>query len=192
MNTGAFRRKAIVKKKTQRSFDLRSAVWRFLLVFQPRDLLWDRLRVYTRDMETRCICTALRQAASQSTALYDEALAPSGIKVTMFRLLRHINAGESVSITELAEIVSLDRSTLGRNLRVLEKQSLVSIGSGEDGRARMVSLTKTGRAVLQDAEPRWQTAQSRFVEIVDNDTMAVLDRLIHNSFAPDVTSGQRK
>ncbi|MEM6480229.1 MAG: MarR family winged helix-turn-helix transcriptional regulator [Pseudomonadota bacterium] len=143
-------------------------------------------------METRCICTALRQAASQSTALYDEALAPSGIKVTMFRLLRHINAGESVSITELAEIVSLDRSTLGRNLRVLEKQSLVSIGSGEDGRARMVSLTKTGRAVLQDAEPRWQTAQSRFVEIVDNDTMAVLDRLIHNSFAPDVTSGQRK
>lgn len=142
-------------------------------------------------MESRCICTALRQAAAQSTALYDAALAPSGIKVTMFRLLRRIDASESISITKLAEIVDLDRSTLGRNLRVLEKQSLVSIGPGTDARSRMVSLTETGRSALHDAEPLWQAAQRRFAEFVDADTLAVLDLLIQQTPTPDGTSGGR-
>lgn len=136
------------------------------------------MRVYTDIMDDRCICTTLRQAAAQSTARYDAALASSGIKVTMFRLLRRIDAAEFVSITELAQIVGLDRSTLGRNLRVLEKQSLVEIGTGEDGRARPVSLTWTGRKKLQEALPLWQKAQLEFSEIISADTLAVLDRVI--------------
>ncbi|MEM6577354.1 MAG: MarR family winged helix-turn-helix transcriptional regulator [Pseudomonadota bacterium] len=141
-------------------------------------------------MHLNCICSALRQAAAKTTAQYDAALAPSGIKVTMFRLLRRIDTAGSVSITKLAEIVELDRSTLGRNLRVLEKQSLVSVSAGKDGRSRMVSLTETGRAVLQDAEPLWQAAQTRFEEIVDAETLAVLDRLINQSFDADEQTGQ--
>lgn len=129
-------------------------------------------------MDHRCICTTLRQAAAQSTAHYDAALAPSGIKVTMFRLLRRIDTAKSISITELARIVGLDRSTLGRNLRVLEKQSLVEIGAGEDGRARRVSLTQTGHERLQEAVPLWRQAQREFSQIVGADVLAVLDRVI--------------
>lgn len=129
-------------------------------------------------MDDRCICTALRQAAAQSTAHYDAVLAPSGIKVTMFRLLRRIEAAKSISITELAENLGLDRSTLGRNLRVLEKQSLVTIGTGEDGRARCISLTRTGREKLQVALPLWQKAQRAFSQIIGADALAVLDRVI--------------
>ena len=136
------------------------------------------MRVYTRIMDNRCICTALRQAAAQSTAHYDTLLAPSGIKVTMFRLLRRIEAAKSISITELAEIVGLDRSTLGRNLRVLRKQSLVEIGTGKDARSRHVSLTEVGRERLQEAVPLWQKAQLEFSEVISADTLAVLDRVI--------------
>ncbi|MEL6798933.1 MAG: MarR family winged helix-turn-helix transcriptional regulator [Pseudomonadota bacterium] len=136
------------------------------------------MRVYTRIMDERCICTTLRQAAAQSTAHYDAVLAPSGIKVTMFRLLRRIDAANSISITELAQIVGLDRSTLGRNLRVLEKQSLVKIGTGRDGRARPVSLTQTGREKLQDTLPLWRKAQREFSEIIGADALAVLDRVL--------------
>ena len=50
----------------------------------------------------------------------------------MLRLLRRIEVVNSVTITELAEIVGLDRSTLGRNLRVLEKQSLIAIATKDD------------------------------------------------------------
>jgi DNA-binding MarR family transcriptional regulator len=78
--------------------------------------------------------------ARASTALYDEALAPSGLKVTMFRLLRKIEATPDVTITGLAEMLGLDRSTLGRNLKVLERQGLVRLPSGQDARARNVAL----------------------------------------------------
>ena len=141
-------------------------------------------RVYTRDMNDRCLCTALRQAAAQCTAHYDAVLAPSGIKVTMLRLLRRIEASKSVSITELAEIVVLDRSTLGRNLRVLEKQSLVEIETGKDARARRVSLTLTGQEKLREAVPLWRQAQSEFSEIIGPDAMSVLDRVIEQSGQP--------
>ena len=96
----------------------------------------------------------------------------------MFRLLRRIEAAKSISITELAEIVGLDRSTLGRNLRVLEKQTLVEIGTGTDGRARPVSLTRTGYEKLQEALPLWEKAQREFSEIIGADALAVLDRVI--------------
>lgn len=132
-------------------------------------------------MEETCICTALRQAAAQSTAFYDAALAPSGIKVTMFRLLRRIDAATSISITELADVVNLDRSTLGRNLRVLEKQSLIRTGTGKDGRTRMVSLTESGRASLQAAVPLWRQAQQDYAERIGADTLALLDRVINRT-----------
>jgi DNA-binding MarR family transcriptional regulator len=141
-------------------------------------LAYNIKRVYARFMDDQCICTTLRQAAAQITAHYDAVLASSGIKVTMFRLLRRIDAAKCVSITELATIVGLDRSTLGRNLRVLEKQSLIEIGTGEDGRARPVSLTQTGHEKLQEALPLWQKAQRELAEIVGADTLAVLGRVI--------------
>ena len=132
-------------------------------------------------MDDRCICTALRQVAAQSTAHYDAVLAPSGIKVTMFRLLRRIEVVNSVTITELAEIVGLDRSTLGRNLRVLEKLSLIAIGTRDDGRARRVSLTQIGREKLQHAVPLWREAQREYLQIVGADTLALLNHVIEQT-----------
>ena len=126
-------------------------------------------------MGGKCICTTLRQAAAQSTAHYDAVLAPSGLRVTMFRLLRKIDAAKTISITELAELVGLDRSTLGRNLRVLEKQSLVKFMTGDDERSRLVALTHIGKTQLQIAIPFWQEAQDTFAQIIAPDVMAVLD-----------------
>ena len=140
-------------------------------------------------MDDRCICTALRQVAAQSTAYYDTMLAPSGLRVTMFRLLRRIEVVNSVTITELAEIVGLDRSTLGRNLRVLEKQSLIAIATKDDGRARRVSLTQTGREKLQQAVPLWREAQRKYLQIVNADMLALLDQVIEQTATSKYTTG---
>ncbi len=136
------------------------------------------MRVYTRIMEERCICTALRQAAAKSTAFYDEALEPSGIKVTMFRILRRIDMAKAISITELAKKVGLDRSTLGRNLRVLEKQSLVVLSAGKDARERMVLLTDAGRETLEAAVPLWRAAQRDYADMIGRDALAVLNVIL--------------
>jgi DNA-binding MarR family transcriptional regulator len=101
----------------------------------------------------------LRQAALAATQIYDEALAPSGLKITMFRLLRRISEAGQPTISELARIVDLDRSTLGRNLKVLERSGHVQLAGGQDERSKIVSLTAKGRSRLEKALPLWAKAQ---------------------------------
>ena len=111
--------------------------------------------------EDPCLCTALRQAAHDVSRLYDEALAPSGLRVTMYRLLKRVALAEEPTISDLARIVSLDRSTLGRNLRVLERQGLIEIAPGRDERSRTIRPTDLGHSRLEMAEPMWRGAQAR-------------------------------
>ena len=106
-----------------------------------------------------CLCTSLRQAALAATQIYDEALEPSGLKITMFRLLRRISEAGEPTISELARIVDLDRSTLGRNLKVLERSGHVQLSGGQDERSKIVSLTARGRTRFEKALPLWAKAQ---------------------------------
>ena len=106
-----------------------------------------------------CLCTSLRHAALMATQIYDEALEPSGLKITMFRLLRRISEAGRPTISELARIVDLDRSTLGRNLKVLERSGHVQLSGGQDERSKIVSLTAKGRARFERALPLWAKAQ---------------------------------
>jgi DNA-binding MarR family transcriptional regulator len=120
-----------------------------------------------------CICTGLRQAAHAATAIYDRALEPSGLKITMYRVLRRLSRSDGPTITELARIVDLDRSSLGRNLRVLERQNLVRFADGEDERSKVVRLTPKGRAALDKATPLWAKAQKTMSELLGHDKHAV-------------------
>ena len=106
-----------------------------------------------------CLCTSLRQAALAVTQIYDEALEPSGLKITMFRLLRRISDAGQPTISQLARIVDLDRSTLGRNLKVLERLGYVQLVGGQDERSKIVVLTAKGKTKLEKAVPLWEKAQ---------------------------------
>jgi DNA-binding MarR family transcriptional regulator len=111
-----------------------------------------------------CTCTTLRRAARAVTELYDGLLAPAGLGAAQLGLLRTIERHEAPSITALAEATGLDRSTLGRNLRVLARDGLVTIGPGRDERSRAVTLTDAARARLAVAAPLWAQAQARVAE----------------------------
>ncbi|CAN7432055.1 MarR family transcriptional regulator [Bosea sp. LjRoot9] len=111
-------------------------------------------------MSIDCYCTVLRSATRRMAAFYDEAMAPLGINIAQFSLLRSIARLEPVILTELGRRMELDRSTIGRNVRVLERMGLVKLGSGKDRREATVTLTEAGRRVLQEAAPLWETAQA--------------------------------
>ena len=108
-----------------------------------------------------CLCTGLRQAAHAMTEIYDEALAPSGLKITMFRVIRRLSEASEPTISELAKIVGLDRSSLGRNLKVLERDKLVTFVGGADERSKVVQLTSKGQKALETALPLWRDVQKR-------------------------------
>ena len=109
-----------------------------------------------------CYCAALRAAARKTTAIYDEALAPAGIGLAQFSLLRKIERGGRLSLSELGRLASLDRSTIGRNIKILQRMGLIEVGPGDDRREATVSLAEDGRAALRKGAPLWQAAQERF------------------------------
>src|SRR5512136_3467529 len=98
-----------------------------------------------------CYCANARRAALALTALYDGALAPHGLKVTQFSLLHAVRRRGAPNLTALAEATGLDRSTLGRNLRLLEAAGFVALSLGDDQRDRRVALTGDGRSRLREA-----------------------------------------
>lgn len=132
-------------------------------------------------MKVQCACINIRRAANSLTRLYDETLAPSGLLVTQFSLLRAVERGGEARLGELAREVELDRTTLTRNLRPLERQGLVEISAGEDPRARCVTLTARGRKALARAVPFWEQAQEAVRAAVGStvldDTLRRLDKL---------------
>ncbi len=108
----------------------------------------------------RCTCFNLRKAARAVTQMYDEFLRPSGLRCTQFSLLMLIRGLGPVRITDLAEQAVMDRTTLKRNLELLERQGLVRVEAGEDARERQVRLTSEAEERLAKALPLWRRAQA--------------------------------
>jgi DNA-binding MarR family transcriptional regulator len=132
-------------------------------------------------LPSQCLCTNLRRAARGVSRHYDGALDGFGINVAQYSLLCNLQRLDQPSISTLAQAMGLDRSTLGRNLRVLEGEGLVTLVEGEDHRNRVVLLTETGQERLTAALPAWEAAQQRLIEklgVEKRETLlALLDEL---------------
>ena len=115
---------------------------------------------------TRCLCLASRRAARAITRQFDRALRAHDIKATQFTLLAALALKGSQSISELAEFIGAERTTLTRNLAVVEGHSHVSIRPGSDARSRVVSITANGRQTLRRAFPAWRKVQEGLTETI--------------------------
>lgn len=139
-------------------------------------LACNAVRVYARIMNSdQCYCTAIRTAERRITRVYDDALAPSGITVAQFSLLRKIERNGPVSMTRLSVIMELDRSTVGRNVRVLKKLGLAEIEPGEDQREASAVLTDTGRETIALALPLWRAAQDHLEQVLGDKITQAID-----------------
>ena len=118
---------------------------------------------------TACTCGSLRKASRRISQFYDSALAPVGIKPTQFSILAEVERGSidgPLTMCELATAMVMDRSTLGHNLRPLQRDELLSLRlAAADRRKRHVALTRKGKATLRRARRLWRTAEGRFEKI---------------------------
>jgi DNA-binding MarR family transcriptional regulator len=126
---------------------------------------------------TRCNISAMKKAARRLSLMYDTFLTPTGLKSTQYGILSELNSRGAAlpTVNELAEALVVDRSTLGQNLRPLEREGLVTILTDpKDRRSRLIALTKQGIVKLNEAARYWRMAQDRFEKTFGQEKAAEL------------------
>lgn len=141
------------------------------------------------DPTAACNSLALRKAARYLGATYDKALAPVGLRATQFSILQKLSAHGETTITSLADMIAMDRTTMASNLKPLARDGLVTVeSSAADRRARVVTITEDGLSRLKTATPLWRDVQSQFEERFGAQEAArlraLLEGVLTTGFAP--------
>lgn len=128
-----------------------------------------------------CACTTLRKANRAVTRLYDEALAPTGMTITQFAILRNVARCGTIALSRLAEALVMERTSLYRALAPLEQLDWLRI-SDAGARAKSVTLTESGHEVLARARVPWEAMQTRLIGTFGAEQWAALESsLVHLS-----------
>jgi DNA-binding MarR family transcriptional regulator len=109
-----------------------------------------------------CNCFAVRQAARRITRLYERHLAEADLTSAQFSILVAVCEVEDITMSELADAMGMDRTTLVRALKPLERRQWIRTAKGSAPRQLHLSLTPAGRRQKAVAEQCWRAAQSEF------------------------------
>ena len=134
----------------------------------------------------RCNGTAMRRAMRRVSLIYDEALAPCGLRSTQKSVLDSIARAGRPTMGEVAASLVLDRSALARNIKPLEREGLVEVVADEqDKRNRLVALTEAGWAKLAQSMPLWEEAQRRFERAFGEEKARVFRATLDHIASPE-------
>ena len=110
-------------------------------------------------MPSGCTSFRLRQLSRRVSQHFDRILGETGLKTTQYSLLSQVERLGPIRPGELAARMSMDASTLTRNLKPLLAHGWAELGPGDDGRSRVVSITPAGRAKRAETQREWKRAQ---------------------------------
>lgn len=116
-----------------------------------------------RSYKSLCYCTNLRRSSNIISDFYDASLKPAGLTVAQYFLLITLSRLKSANITHWAEHVGLERSTMVRNIKLLQNRDFVKL---TEGQGKVYVLSEKGEEVLRLAVPLWQQAQSQIEAIL--------------------------
>lgn len=131
--------------------------------------------------ESPCIVAAMRAATRRLTQLYDEVMAPTGLRITQFHLLSELQrrADDPPTVSELAEILTMERSALGQTLRPLERDGLIDLGHDKhDARRRPVRLTEAGTETVVSGRCYWAAAHEKFENFFGENQLVALRKTL--------------
>lgn len=118
-----------------------------------------------------CLCLTIRCAARAVSQLYDVELEGTGLTNGQFTLLAQIKLNPASIVSELATRLLVDRTTLTRNLKLLEQPGLLQLSNSDrDARKSVISLTAQGERALAQGFPGWLQAQERLADAMGGPT----------------------
>lgn len=126
-----------------------------------------------------CFCGRVLLAARAVTRLYNDELRSADIEVTQFSVLQMLNHLGPMTQNQLGERTACGKTTISRNVKVLQSRGWISIDEGdEDRRQRVISLTDSGRKQLKKAQPYWHRAQQRITQAIPATKLEALSQLL--------------
>lgn len=128
-----------------------------------------------------CTHFRLRRLQRRVAQLYDAELAGAGLKTTQYSLLSAVQRLGPLRPGDLAQAMTLDASTLTRNLKPLLAAGWLVLEPGADARSRLVRITDAGRDKRQEAQRRWRQAQEHLNQLLGTDTVVALHALLDDA-----------
>jgi DNA-binding MarR family transcriptional regulator len=122
-----------------------------------------------QNINAQCCCFSLRKVTRAITQFYDRHLEPADIRATQFTLLLELSSATGKTLTEMAEGLVMDRTTLTRNLKPLEKAGFITTVKLADRRSKGYTLTDRGRQAIEKGIPLWKKAQTSIVGQMTDD-----------------------
>lgn len=131
----------------------------------------------------QCCCFNMRKVMRAVTQYYDRYLEQSGIRSTQFTLLVALASTSAKTLTDIAESLVMDRTTLTRNLKPLANMELIMTVHTTDKRSKAYTLTEKGKELVKTCVPLWQSAQSSVINGIGsenyNEIVARLEKLLN-------------
>lgn len=127
-----------------------------------------------------CKCSALRRASRAVTQHYEISFRGTGLRATQFTVLAALAQTGPLPLSALAAMLGLERTSLTRNLRPLEKKGFVASAANDDHRVRLIEITPAGERTALAALSAWQLAQATVDGVVEATLgQGVLDKMLH-------------
>lgn len=108
-----------------------------------------------------CLCGVLMVATRTVTRLYNDELRLVGLEATQHAMLYLLNQIGSMTLGDIGDRLAVDKTTVGRNAKIMIRNGWLALERGQDGRERIASLTPAGIEKLAEARPCWNRAQDR-------------------------------
>ena len=124
-----------------------------------------------------CVGARVRRTSRALTSFYNDRVKAAGIRITQWPILAALRAAGALTITELADAVGTDQSTISRNIRPLVRDGFVDLSEETDGRKRHARLTPRGVAKFNEAYPLWKAAQDEVLALVGKDWERIRETL---------------
>lgn len=121
-----------------------------------------------------CVCFNLRWVTRAVTQFYDAEMRRHGIRPTQGSILASLQGKASWTMAELSDWLGMDRTTLVRNLRPLQRDGFVNVGGGGRGNLVELSITAKGQKQIEKLAPAWKSAQSAVVKTLGDQRWSVI------------------
>jgi DNA-binding MarR family transcriptional regulator len=144
-------------------------------------------RIVLNEIGKDCLGVRIRLLNRTVTRIYDAALRSHGLTAAQLNLLAAIDSLEPARAGELADLLSMEISTLSRNAHLMEREGWVTIEPAERGNGRVLHLAKAGARKLEEATPAWRRAQKEARSLLGNDGASVIRDLVDGIWAERIS-----